>query len=395
MKVKRADVPKPIEDRFSRDVIEVFKEVYNEEWYKALESLVKPPLRYFLRVNTMKSEPEKVIRKLKELGYEFQQHELIPEAIYTLVVPVNHLPEYSKIVVADRFAAESVMLGANLYAPGVKSAHDVKRRDIVGIVDETGLLVGVGIAVMDEATLRKAKKGIAVKVTHPLYKLPSMEDLEIIGGKGILYPQSLPSILTSRIVDPKPNEIIIDMCAAPGGKLTHMAALANDKAIILGFDRSKRKIEALKELITLMGFKNIKLGIMDTRYIDLYMPHLKADKVLLDPPCSALGVRPKFSASITKRDILNYYKYQVQFLKSASKILRKGGTLIYSVCTITKEEVEAIFEFAINNLNLEPLEQEIFIADTGLKPYDINAIQRFAPHKHDTPGFSIIKMIKV
>jgi len=382
--------------RFSAAVQRAFQEVYENGWINALRALMMPTKRYFLRVNTLKADVEDVIETLASRGYKFKQLNYIEEAIYMNIEAGEELPRPDKFIVADRWAAENVLQGANLYIPGVlKYPPDLEKGDIIGVTDDDGLLVGVGVAEVSAIELRRKRKGVAVRMTHPVFKAPSTAELPEWKA-GLVYPQSLPSIIASRVFDPQPGEVIVDMCAAPGGKLTHIAALTNDRAKIYGFDKSGRKVNALRELLKRMGIRNVIVAKMDTRYIDLKLPQLEADRVIIDPPCSALGVRPKLAANYTREELANFYTYQIQFLMPASKILRRGGILLFSVCTITKQEIEGIAEYATSNLPFELADQEIFTGSTGIDRYsNCRCIQRFHPHIHDTPGFGIILLRKI
>ncbi|MEM3209908.1 MAG: SAM-dependent methyltransferase, partial [Saccharolobus sp.] len=97
------------------------------------------------------------------------------------------------------------------------------------------------------------------------------------------------------------------------------------------------------------------------------------DKVIIDPPCSALGIRPKLYDKKTKQDILNFHNYQKQFLNSAYKILKKGGILIYSTCTVTTWENEKVID--------DPR-------------FSVDYVLRFHPNVHNITGFFIAKLIK-
>ncbi len=394
MRTLRDLKPEDLRLRFTPAVVEVFKDVYGEKWVEALMALMTPARRFFLRVNTLKASVEDVLKSLDSRGLRFRQHRLIEEAIYMEVERAGHLPIPEKTVMVDRWAAETVLQGANLYVPGIiRYPKDLEAGDTVGVVDPYGLLVGVGVSMVSAEQLKRLKKGLAVKITHSWFKLPSTADLPE-RAQGLVYPQSLPSIVTVRVLDPQPGETIVDMCAAPGGKLTHIAMLTKGRGTVYGFDKSSRKVGRMRELLRLMGIRNVRVGRMDSRYIDLEMPGLEADRVLIDPPCSALGVRPKLGSELGEDELDNFPRYQRQFLKPASKILKKGGVLVFSVCTITRREIEGILEYAVENLPFEPAEHPVFIGSEGLGRMG-RYVQRFHPHIHDTPGFGIVLLRKI
>ncbi|MEM4768851.1 MAG: SAM-dependent methyltransferase, partial [Saccharolobus sp.] len=134
----------------------------------------------------------------------------------------------------------------------------------------------------------------------------------------------------------------------------------------------ERKVEKLRELVRLMNM-NIEVYKADSRYLYEDFNIKDVDKVIIDPPCSALGIRPKLYDKKTKQDILNFHNYQKQFLNSAYKILKKGGILIYSTCTVTTWENEKVID--------DPR-------------FSVEYVLRFHPNVHNITGFFIAKLIK-
>ncbi len=142
----------------------------------------------------------------------------------------------------------------------------------------------------------------------------------------------------------------------------------------------------------MLGCKNIVLSIHDSRYLYKDFPYLKADRVLIDPPCSALGIRPKIYDFTTLERINRLADYQKQFVKSASKIVKPGGIIVYSVCTFTPQESEEVVRFAQEECGLQVLPQSPFVATKGLSTYGKSAslCQRFHPLTHEI-GYFIAK----
>jgi 16S rRNA (cytosine967-C5)-methyltransferase len=207
---------------------------------------------------------------------------------------------------------------------------------------------------------------------------------------GQIHLQSLPAILTSHILDPKPGETIVDLNCAPGGKTSHISQLTGNQARIIGFDRNTRKIEKARELMQRMGCTNYQLISHDSRYVHRDYT-IKADRVLVDPPCTALGIVPKLAIETTVKNVENSADYQKQFLTTASHITKKDGTIVYSVCTITKEECEDVVGFAEKDLGLTLERQFPILGENG---FDHNHLtQRFNPDTHET-GYFIARFVK-
>ena len=364
---------------------------------RLLDAIARPPSKYYLRVNTLKITKSALIDRLKQYGIPIFSDEVLYDAVYIKInnVPCN-VPVSENIVVADKYAAESVMVGANLYIPGViKFDKDIKKGDYVTIVDPKGHVVGWGLAMINSDEISKNKHGIAVKTIISRYNVPSLRDLKEYKD-GLFYAQSYPAILTSHILDPRPGDVIVDMCAAPGGKTTHLAQLMKNKGIIYAFDKSEKKISTIKENAMRLGIKCIKPIVHDSRYIHIDYRWLRADKILLDPPCSALGVRPKLYEEKNWHDVIALAEYQKQFLKAAYYVLDKGGLLVYSTCTITVHENEGIVKYAVNKLGFKLISQRYFIGTYGLRieGIDYELVQRFFPHIHDSPGYFIALLEK-
>lgn len=381
---------------FPEDLLSHLSKFFDVNKLRSLiTSLTLPPTFYSIRVNTLKAEPDEIYEFLSVMGVEVSFHEVLNEALLIKLKGPFKIHEKGKVVVADKNAAESVYIGADLYAPGVLSAENVKKSDMVTIVDERGFPIANGIAMQDEKDIFNFRRGVAVKVLESIFSSISIRDLEIY-NLGKIYGQSIPAMLTSIILEPQPGETIVDMCAAPGGKTTHIAQLTSNNAKIYAFDNSKSKLNKLKENINRLGVRNVTVALADSRYLHIDYPYLKVDKVLLDPPCSALGVRPKLFEHRSVKDILNCVRYQMQFFDAAVSILKKGGTLVYSTCTITPDENELIVKYALENYPLELDSQNLYLGSRGLDILsNSKLLQRFYPDEHDTPGYFIAKFVKI
>jgi 16S rRNA (cytosine967-C5)-methyltransferase len=259
----------------------------------------------------------------------------------------------------------------------------------VTVVDENGALVGSGVSHQSETSILTHRQGIAIEIQQSKSGLPSIMQTPWYHD-GQIHPQSLPAILTSHVLDPKPGETIVDLNCAPGGKTSHICQLTQNQAGVIGFDRNKRKLEKTKEMMQRMGCTNYRLIPHDSRYVHLDY-NIKADRVLVDPPCTALGIVPKLSIKPTARDMDNSSQYQRQFLTAAAHLAKNGGTIAYSVCTITGKECEEIVEFAENELGLKLEAQVPFLGEPGFDPGLLT--QRFNPDLHET-GYFIARFIK-
>ncbi len=306
---------------------------------KILYALTRPVERLYVRVVSSNIDVEKYLELLEAKGFKFYRDEEIPEAIWAPVEGPLEVPVFKGKVIADKRASESVLLGSDLYAPGVISASGFRRGDHVTIYSENKILVGAGKAVMDPGEMITRNKGLAVRVTYPKYRSYRVRELPGY-DKGYIYGQSISSMYVASLVDLRAGQILVDLTAAPGGKVTHIAQRSPSSARIIAIDRPS-KIDKLKETIIRLGLeKKIEIIGADSRRITSILSSLKGkvDYVLVDPPCSNLGVRPKVYDRRTTRDIRNMVLYQRGFIREAYSLLKPGGFLVYSTCTLTSPE---------------------------------------------------------
>jgi predicted RNA-binding protein (TIGR00451 family) len=376
--------------RFSEDVVREAMNVFGDEAQKTLQSMTEPVHTYYVRCNTLKISPDELASLLIRKGLEINQLESVPEAIGIGVKgPFEITPTTTRIIV-DKKTAESVLQGANVYAPGIVNCESMHLNDLVTVTSEIGETVAVGYAKMNATDVLTFKKGLAVSVTRRRFLSPQIRELDEF-SKGLLYPQSMAAMVTVRVLDPKPGEMIVDMNCAPGGKLSHMSQLMRNHGKILGFDRNTRKLRQTRDTVTKLGCTNVVLAIHDSRYLPDDFPDLNPDRVLIDPPCSALGLRPKAYDYTSRERIEHLAAYQKQFIKAASQIVKHDGIVVYSVCTFTLEECEKVVEFAIQECNLKLVEQNPHVGGTGIEAFPRASLcQRFHPDKHEI-GYFIAK----
>ncbi|XP_057854316.2 rRNA (cytosine-C(5))-methyltransferase NOP2C isoform X1 [Cryptomeria japonica] len=441
-----------------------------------------------------------------------------------------------KEVIVSRKCAEAVLRGADVFVPGVLacSAH-VEKGDTVAVSvavechdpvvgwavnitrgtilsgeegdayysERSGFYIGKGTALMSRTGIFRETKGIAIKMVDKIYRHPPFHGVL----KGEIFLQNLPSIIAAHVLDAKPGEKILDMCAAPGGKTTAIAMLMEDKGELIAIDRSHNKVvniqnlaeemgltcvhayklDALKSVKTVdssdavsslssslackqtedtileeqstcttgaeddnlsnhlqvvsknledrtNGFKNSSLE----RYISKAKERKAArkmkngpgrgqelggraqqsrgfeinsfDRILLDAPCSALGLRPRLFAGEETLETLRMHSiYQKRMFDQAVQLVRPGGIIVYSTCTINPGENEALVRYALDKYKFLALEPQYpKIGGPGLvggldvfngrsykewlREGEQDLVQRFDPSNSlDTIGFFIAK----
>jgi len=380
-------------------VLEAIKRVYGELYKAFLGSISRPGSRIYARVNVLRTGVGEVIDSLRARGIAVYQDEELEEAVYFPVEgPFNiEMHGYDKVIVADKYAAESVYLGSDLYIPGiVRCPNTIRRGDEVVIATEHGLPIAKGVAMINCRDSRSLRKGIAVEVVKSVYRAPKIVELPEYRA-GFIYPQSLAAMYAVRALSPRPGDLVVDTCAAPGGKTGHIVEYSMGRALVIAFDHSKKRLEVMKgELERLKHSPFVELWRADSRYLHIDFSWIRADRVVVDPPCTSLGVRPKLYDVKRYSDILSASRYQIQFLRSASKILKVGGVMVYSTCTITIEENENVVEKVVEDDRcLKVVDTEIKRGSRGVSTPHSYAYTRFHPHIHDTTGYFIAKLTKV
>jgi len=386
--------PMAADNRFSADVVGIVKQTFGSAGEEVLEALAKPVRTYYVRCNTLRSSADELINRLQTLGFQVKQNSTVPEAIGIQIKGPFQVPQAGERIIVDKHTAESSLQGANVYAPGILNCGSMRTGDDVTIVSEFGEVIAVGKAMMNANDVLTFRKGLAVRNDHPRFIGPHIRDLPEF-SQGSLYPQSLAAMVTVRVLDPKPGETVVDVSCAPGGKLSHISQLTDNSGKVFGFDRNSGKIGQARQTVMTLGCKNVVLSVHDSRYLHEDFRDLKADRVLIDPPCSALGLRPKIYDFTTLDRINRLADYQKQFITAASKIVRPGGVIVYSVCTFTPQECEEVVKFAEQECALQVTGQDPFLASNGLPKYGPSALlcQRFHPHKHEI-GYFIAKFTK-
>lgn len=163
---------------------------------------------------------------------------------------------------------------------------------------------------------------------------------------GLVTIQDESSQLVARILDPQKGDRVLDMCAAPGSKTTHLAMLMENQGEIHAYDIYEHKLDLIKEALNRLAITNVKLFCQDATTLMEYLPQESYDKILLDGPCSGLGVmRRKPEIRYHDSAVLDEVaKIQMKLLENGYYLLKKGGKMVYSTCTLNKKENEKMVD---------------------------------------------------
>ncbi len=218
--------------------------------------------------------------------------------------------------------------------------------------------------------------------------------------EGLFTVQDEGAMLVSLVLDPKPGQTIWDVCAAPGGKATHIAELMGGTGTVFATDANQSRAGMIVESKERLGLRNIEVRVLDGT--SGWPGGERFDGVLIDAPCSGLGVldrNPDLRWNRRPSDIPKLANLQRRMLEAAAPSVKGGGTLVYSTCTLTQEENEGVWEaFLMEHREFAPCEPEPYLRGAGLElPEDSFGGPGYChllPHVTGTGGFFIGRAVR-
>jgi len=239
-------------------------------------------------------------------------------------------------------------------------------------------------------------KASKVHVVDEAIKVENLKDIEnnVLYKEGLFTIQDISSMLVGKVMNPKEKSLVLDVCSAPGGKTTHIATLMKNTGQVVSRDIYEHKLKLIKASSKRLNLTNVDVQEFDGLSLDKDSVG-KFDYVLADVPCSGLGIirrKPEIKYK-EKEEFRDLPPIQKKILENASKYVKKGGTLIYSTCTIQdNENIDVINEFLQKNKNFElaPIDEVKVDLDNQEKGY-----MKIYPNVHEMDGFFISKLIRV
>ncbi len=252
-------------------------------------------------------------------------------------------------------------------------------------------------------TLVEDVDALAAAIGLPSHRDPTLPEALVVDAsfdahgsplwaRGAFMAQSRGSMLVARVLDPRPGERVLDLCGAPGGKTTHIAALMRDTGEVVSVERHPGRAKALRRTCARMGAGSVRVEVADAAAARPAGDRF--DRVLVDPPCSGLGTlqaRPDLRWRASPQQIEQLAAEQSAILAAAAAAVRSGGTLVYSTCTISAAENEGQIDAF---LRAHP----DFVLDDGAaagtwEPRAHRAgIVTTLPHQDATAGFFMARM---
>jgi NOL1/NOP2/sun family putative RNA methylase len=219
---------------------------------------------------------------------------------------------------------------------------------------------------------------------------------------GYFYVQEAVSMIPPVVLEPKPGEIVLDMCAAPGSKASQIAQYMQNKGVLVANDYKGMRLKPLGINLQRMGITNAIITLMQGQQFR----NLEFDKILVDAPCSGTGTIRKSlkTLKIWNPDMVRRLSVtQKNLVETAFNILKEDGVLVYSTCSLEPEENEAVVDFLLNkykNAKVEEINLNIKKSNAVLefegKTYnkEIRKCLRIWPQNNDTEGFFVAKIVK-
>ncbi len=237
---------------------------------------------------------------------------------------------------------------------------------------------------------RYVPEGLHLQLAGNLSALKSFQE-------GLFQVQGESSMLISHLLNPQPGDRVLDVCSAPGGKTVHMGLLMQNRGEIRASDLYPQRLKLVQEAAARQGVSIVRTEPLDGRQMPAHY-HERFDRILLDVPCSGLGViRRKSDLKWNRQpeDIVALQLLQEELLTAAYRALKPGGVLVYSACTLEPEETDQVVQAFLGS---EPSSEPALLAPLlppGLVEAEKEAgIVRLWPHKDDLDGFFIAKIRK-
>lgn len=231
----------------------------------------------------------------------------------------------------------------------------------------------------------------------------------LIGGwweiqSGFFHPQELASQIPAEVLAPLPGENVLDVAAAPGNKTIQLAGRMKNEGSLLACEPNKERAKALRYMLGRGGVSNAGIALQDA----LTLPDdLQFDKILLDAPCSGEGLlrkKPQTLKSWSEKYVVHKAQLQAKLILKAADLLKEGGTLVYSVCTLSPEECEGVLTTLLHErkgFRMIPIELKGINARPGLSHFRNRTFSRgmehawrLYPQDTNTQSFFVAKLVK-
>ncbi|WP_078576210.1 16S rRNA (cytosine(967)-C(5))-methyltransferase RsmB [Salipaludibacillus agaradhaerens] len=318
---------------------------------------------------------------------DLPDYHLIEDEVERMAVETSH-PEWLLKRWIEQYGKDKArqIATANLATP-VQSVRvnkvRISKQEVIALLKEDGLEIEESELIPESLRI---KRGSVVKTSA--FK------------QGLVTIQDEGSMLVAKILAPNPTERVLDACAAPGGKSTHLAELMNDTGDIISVDIHAHKVKLIEQQKDRLQLKAIQGMVSDARELKESFPNEQFDKILVDAPCSGLGViqrKPDLKWSKQSADVNRLAMIQDEILEKVWPLLKKNGRLVYSTCTIDQEENEDVVESFVkrhHDAEFDDTFSERLPELIRDHKEPLTGMVRLFPGEFGTDGFFISSLIK-
>jgi 16S rRNA (cytosine967-C5)-methyltransferase len=283
-----------------------------------------------------------------------------------------------------REETEALMRANNKVAPLVLrvNSRSSSREALLALLAESGI---------SAVATQWSPAGIWVKSRSPVNQLPGFRE-------GLFQVQGEASQLISYLLAPQRGERILDACAAPGGKTTHIAELMDDTGELIALDKSEKGIEKIRENLARLRLTSVCTAKSDVSHELLTKLASRYDRILVDAPCSGLGTlrsHPEIKWHRNETDIKRLSSLQERIVDRVVHYLKPGGVLVYSTCTLNKDENENVIGDFLERRREFVLEDAASYLPQEASSLVCGSYFIALPHRHNTDGFFAARMRKV
>ncbi|ASI99253.1 RsmB/NOP family class I SAM-dependent RNA methyltransferase [Thermococcus celer] len=363
-----------------------------------LDPWLRASLRVAVEVALFRDPGQKTIQHLRGLA-QFLSKQTHPYVGYYYYDLLPRILEYVPVIDTEEKRLKWDYLFPEWFVGKIRELVGEETEDLLRALNETppmGLRVNLLKTTVEEVEDYLRRKNVRFERSgrvNTLIRILDPFNPEWLLNKGFAIAQEEAAAVASLVLAPKPGETVVDLAAAPGGKTAHMAELMNNEGKIYAIDVDKARIKRMNEVLRRTGVKIAETIRADGRRAPEVLGKGRVDRVLLDAPCTSDGTmakNPELRWRLREKNIPKVVSLQRELLESAWKLLKPGGRLLYSTCSMFREENEGVVEWFLRrhgDARLVPIEGSY---DEGFLP----GTMRAWPHRHGTIGFFYVLIEK-
>lgn len=354
---------------------------------RLIQNLKCPPAYQPVRVNTLKEDPETVLESLKSVTGVDVQSSMFEDVILVDIEGVFDVREKEKAIIAKDKSAEKVLLGANLYRPGVKRIEkSIRKGDKVNVKTQFGDIIALGVA--NFSSNGGEIPNLAVRVEQSRYKLVNLENLEAF-QRGWAFSAPLLSTQALKWFDPIEERIL---CAYPDYRdLAYVIILSSGKADLTVMVESNTEERMIKQ-----GLRKLKMSEWEDRITWVKrsrhsrMKSHSFDAALISPKPSKIGIRPRISGYLKEDDILRLSREGKSLMRDILPLVKEGGRVLYLLPSLDPAEGEENISYFIQELGMEAYSRERKVGHKGVDylPYSDRVLRSYPDQDEDEGWFA-------